>query len=69
MCRMFSITLLCSLTDHLSHTILEFLVSGFAVMAVAGLACFHTQLIVTMRTTNEDVRYLFVFKPVCISCL
>lgn len=37
-------------------TLIEFVVAGFAVMAVTGLACFHTQLIATMKTTNEDVK-------------
>ena len=37
---------------------IEFAVSGFAVLAVSGLACFHTNLIATMKTTNEDVNSL-----------
>ena len=36
-------------------TIVEFIICGFGALAVSGMACFHTNLIATMKTTNEDV--------------
>ncbi|XP_011403659.1 PREDICTED: probable palmitoyltransferase ZDHHC14 isoform X1 [Amphimedon queenslandica] len=40
-------------------TVIEFFISGFAVIAVFGLACYHTQLIATMKTTNEEIKNTF----------
>ena len=34
---------------------IEFCVSGLAVISVSGLSCMHTWLIARMETTNEDV--------------
>lgn len=50
-------------------TVIEFFVSGFAVVAVFGLACYHTQLIATMKTTNEEViETLCTCAVVCSVC-
>lgn len=37
-------------------SIVEFCIAGFSVLAVSGLACFHTNLIASMKTTNEDLK-------------
>ena len=36
---------------------IEFCISGLAVISVTGLSCMHTWLIARMETTNEDVSY------------
>jgi len=41
-------------------SVIEFIISGLGAIAVSGLACMHTWLIATMKTTNEDVSFLLV---------
>ena len=42
----------------LRATVIEFCISGLAVISVTGLSCMHTWLIARMETTNEDVSYV-----------
>jgi hypothetical protein len=48
--------------------VIEFCVSGLAVISVSGLSCMHTWLIARMETTNEDVSLLRIRHSDFFSC-